>query len=73
MIFPKKSGDDLKKEWGEERKPNLDDTGDVEFGGVQSKTGIHSTEDQDGEDIGKISNESPDLEARQGNGVGKGN
>lgn len=51
-----------------EGRPNLDDTGDVEFGGVQSETGIDSTEEQDGEDIGKISNESPDLEARQGNG-----
>lgn len=75
-IFPKKTWRGAgKRAWegrGEGRRPNLDDTGDVEFGGVQSETGVHSTEDQDGEDIGKISNESPDLEARQGNGVGMG-
>lgn len=34
----------------------------MQLWGVQSKTGIHTTEQQDGEDIGKISNEGPDLE-----------
>lgn len=53
--------------------PNLDDAGDVQFGGVQSETGVHGAEQEDGEDIGKISNESPDLEARRGNGGGRGN
>lgn len=64
-IFPKNKepGEEKeKKKSGGGRRPNLDDTGDVEFGGVQSETGIDSTEEQDGEDIGKISNESPDLE-----------
>lgn len=43
-------------------RPNLDDTGDVQLRGVQAETGIHTTKQQDGEDIGKISNEGPDLE-----------
>lgn len=44
-------------------QPNLDDTGDVQLRGIQAKTGIHTTKQQDGEDIGKVSNEGPDLEA----------
>lgn len=77
--FPRKPARSWKESVGGEVRgsplvwPNLDDTGDMELRGVQSETGIHSTEEQDGEDIGKISNESPDLEARQGNGGGKGN
>jgi len=51
-------------------RPNLDDAGDMELRGVQSEAGIHAAEEEDGEDIGKISNESPDLEARRGNGGG---
>lgn len=36
-------------------RANLDDTGHVQLGGFQPETGIDSTEQQDGEDNGKVS------------------
>lgn len=41
---------------------NLDDTGHVQLGGCQAETGIDSTEQQDGEDNGKVSDQGPDLQ-----------
>lgn len=43
-------------------RANLDDTGNVKLGGFQPKTGIDSTEQQDGEDDGKVSYQGPDLQ-----------
>lgn len=41
---------------------NLDDTGHMQLGGFQAKTGIDSTEQQDGENNGKVSHQGPDLQ-----------
>lgn len=37
----------------------------MQFGSIQSQTGIYSTEEQDGEDNGKISNQGPDLKKEE--------
>lgn len=46
-------------------RANLDDTGHVQFGGFQPETGIDSTEQQDGEDNGKVSYQGPDLQKNE--------
>ena len=38
----------------------------MQLGGCQTKTGINSTEEQDGEDNGKVCYQSPDLQKGDG-------
>lgn len=45
---------------------NLNHTGHMQLGGVQSETGIYAAEEQNGEDNGKIGNQGPDLKGRRG-------
>lgn len=45
---------------------DLDLSGHVQFGGVQLHQDIQSTEDQDGNDDGKITDERTELEHIQG-------
>lgn len=51
--------------------PNLNYTGYMQLGSLQLKTGIYSTEEQDGEDNGKISNQGPDLNVEGMKGKGR--
>lgn len=45
---------------------DLDLSGHMQFGGVQLEQAIQSTEDQDGNDDGKITDEVTELEYIQG-------
>lgn len=45
---------------------DLELSGHVQFGGVQLQQTIQSTEDQDGDDDGKITDEATELEHIQG-------
>lgn len=45
---------------------DLDLSGHVQFGGVELQETVQSTEDQDGNDDGKITDEATELECIQG-------
>ena len=45
---------------------NLDDVRHMQLGGLQAKTGVDATKQQDGENNGEVSYQGPDLQSRNG-------